>query len=190
MKRINLAAIALVCIIIFAGCSAKPEEYEKNTLIIGKKGTLTEVAVEDFTGSPVKADEVKSYVEDQVSSYNEGKDHAIEVKSINTEDMSKVKLVLTYKDIAGYNAFNELNCVLDAYSNVDPNALNGTFSSPAGGSFNLSDIADPDNAKVLQIDEAKDIVIQGTILCWNDEVSVKDDIATTSGNGTAIIIFK
>ena len=45
-------------------------------------------------------------------------------------------------------------------------------------------------AKVLIISEKMDIVLDGTVLYYNKEVSVKDDVISTTGKGNAIVIFK
>ena len=43
-----------------------------------------------------------------------------------------------------------------------------------------------DKATVLIISEATDVVVNGSILYYNGEVKVKDNVATTSGKDNAI----
>ena len=164
---------------------------DKNTLVVKGDGSLVEIAVEDFEKSSVTAEDLTAYIEEQVESYNSQQEKdVIKSKQIETEDMSKVKLVLTYKDIESYNGFNLLECVLADFADMDENDLKGTFTSIDGTSVKVNDMDDTKKAKVLVMSEATDVVVKGDILYYNKEVSVKDGVVTTSGEKDAIIIFK
>ena len=176
---------------VLPGCANYAKKYDNNTIIIKKNGSVVEVAVEDFKDSSVREEELTSYVEEQIQSYNDANGKgAIKKKSINTDDMSKVKLVLTYKNIESFNGFNLQECKLDDFSNIKESELNGSYTSSEGKKVEYNDLQDIDKAKVFIVPEAADIVISGDVLYYNEEVSVKDDIMTTTGKDNAIIIYK
>lgn len=191
MKKIQMMIIMGALLSALTGCTNYAKEYNKNTVVIKGNGSLVEVAVEDFKDSSIKAEELTTYIDEQITSYNEeaGK-NKVRKKSINTDDMSKVKLVLTYKDIESYNGFNALECTLKDFSDVKESELKGSFKAGEDKTVKVSDMEDVDKATVLIISEATDIVVNGSILYYNGEVKVKDNVATTSGKDNAIIIFK
>ncbi|MCM1496886.1 MAG: hypothetical protein NC124_00280 [Clostridium sp.] len=191
MKKVQLIVMAAVIMCIAAGCTNYEKEYSRNTLVVKSNGSLVEVAIENFNDSPVQADELVSYVEEQITDYNEevGKKYVKQL-SINTEDMSQVELVLKYKNIDSYNGFNSLECILADFSEVKESALEGTFKSVEGKTVKSSDLTDTDRATVMILSEKTDVIFDGELLYHNDEVQVEDGVVTTSGNGNAIIIFK
>ncbi len=191
MKKIQMMIIMGALLSALTGCTNYAKEYNKNTVVIKGNGSLVEVAVEDFKDSSIKAEELTTYIDEQITSYNEeaGK-NKVRKKSINTDDMSKVKLVLTYKDIESYNGFNALECTLKDFSDVKESELKGSFKAGEDKTVKVSDMEDVDKATVLIISEATDVVVNGSILYYNGEVKVKDNVATTSGKDNAIIIFK
>lgn len=191
MKKIQMMIIMGALLGALTGCTNYAKEYNKNTVVIKGNGSLVEVAVEDFKDSSIKAEELTTYIDEQITLYNEeaGK-NKVRKKSINTDDMSKVKLVLTYKDIESYNGFNALDCTLKDFSDVKESELKGSFKAGEDKTVKVSDMEDVDKATVLIISEATDVVVNGSILYYNGEVKVKDNVATTSGKDNAIIIFK
>lgn len=191
MKKIQMIVIVGVLLGTLTGCTNYAKEYNKNTVVIKGNGSLVEVAVEDFKDSSIKEEDLNTYIDEQITTYNEeaGK-KKVKKKSIDTEDMSKVKLVLTYKDIESFNGFNALNCTLKDFSDVKESEFKGTFKSADNKSVKAADMEETDKATVFIISEATNVVVNGDILYYNGEVKVKDNVATTSGKDDAIIIYK
>ena len=190
MRKIFL--FCMICMLaMLTGCTDYAEEYDKNTLVIKGNGSIVEVAVEDFSKSSVTAMDLTAYIEKQIMDYNSSQDKdTVENDTLLTEDMSKVKLVLKYKNIDAYNGFNLLECTLTDFSEVDEDDLKGTFTSVDGKSVKVGKMEDTSKASVLIMSEKTDVVLDGDILYYNKEVSVKDGVVTTTGKGDAIIIFK
>ena len=191
MKKITYILSMILLLGVMTGCSNYAEDYNKNTLIVKKNGSLIEVAVEDFSDTSVKADTLSVYITEQIDSYNEKQDKKV-VKNIDllTEDMSKVKLVLEYKDIDSYNGFNLLECKLADFADVDEKELKGTFISSDGKSVKAGKMEGTKGAKVLIISEKTDIILPGDVLYYNKEVSMKKGVVSASGKNNAIIIYK
>lgn len=190
MRKIVL--ICMVCMLgLLTGCTDYAEEYDKNTLIIKGNGSIVEVAVEDFSESSVTAVDLSAYVDKQINEYNSTQDKdVVKNDTLLTEDMSKVKLVLKYDDIDSYNGFNLLECTLADFSEVDEDDLKGTFTSAEGKSVKVGKMENTKKATVLIMSEKTDVVVNGDILYYNEEVSVKDGVVTTTGADDAIVIFK
>lgn len=191
MKKIQLIFVTAMVMFTLSGCTNYAKEYDRNTLVVKGNDSLVEIAVEDFKDSSVKAEELSAYIKEQIEAYNtEHGKNMVKNKSIDTEDMSKVKLVLTYKDMESYNGFNLLECTLDDFSNIKESDLKGTFTSADGKSVKAADMENTKKAKVLILSEAADVVVNGDILYYNKEVTVKDGVASASGEENAIIIYK
>ncbi|MBE5923258.1 MAG: hypothetical protein E7271_02155 [Lachnospiraceae bacterium] len=190
MKRLKVITALAMLIFVLTGCTDYAEQYDKNTLVLKKNGSLVEVSVEDFKGTSVGADSLISYVESQIESYNNSAGNVIKMESINTEDMSKVKLVVSYKDIDCYNSFNLLDYKYKDISDVKESELTGSFTSADDKKAKPADIMAEKKAKVFTVSEATDVVIKGELLYYNDEVTVKDGVATTSGKKDSIFVIR
>ena len=124
MKKITYILSVVFLLGLMTGCANYAEDYDRNTLIVKKNGSLIEVAVEDFSKTSVKADALSVYITEQIDNFNEKQDKkVVKNKDLLTEDMSKVKLVLEYKDIDSYNGFNLLECKLADFADVDEKEL-------------------------------------------------------------------
>ncbi|MBR1865457.1 MAG: hypothetical protein IJ801_03020 [Lachnospiraceae bacterium] len=190
MDRICEMVTVVLLMSLLTGCGNTAKDYQENTLIINRNDSILEVAVEDFQDSQVKQEELEAYIKGQIDAYNEKNGKKIRMRSIDAEDLSQVRLVLSYEDMDSYNGFNEQDCALEEYANVETGSLKGTYTSPDGTQVNMDELTEVQNARVLMVEAAIDIVVKGEILCFNEEISVKDQIATSTGNGTAVIIFK
>ncbi|MDE6434187.1 MAG: hypothetical protein K2L07_08155 [Lachnospiraceae bacterium] len=190
MKKIQLIMFFVAFICLLTGCSMDAKKYDKNTLVVKRNGSIVEIAVEDFKDSSIQAGDLEAYIDEQIEDYNGENGKLVKKSYIDTEDMSKVKLVLNYKDMESFNGFNLLECTLDAYENVKEEDLEGDFTSADGKNISYTKLSGTEKADVLILSEATDVVVKGDILYYNDQVSVKDGVVTTSGEGKAIIIFK
>lgn len=191
MKKILLVLSMVLVLGALTGCTDYAEEYNKNTLVVKGNGSLVEVAVEDFSESSVTPEGLSVYITEQIDKYNNTQDKdMVEKDTLLTEDMSKVKLVLKYKDMESYNGFNLLDCTLADFSDVDEKDLKGTFTSADGKSVKVGKMEGTKKAKVLIMSEKTNIVLDGDVLYYNKEVSVEDGVISTTGKGNAIVIFK
>lgn len=191
MKRIYFLTMLAVAACVLSGCSNYSKDYNKNTLIIKRNNSLIEVAVEDFEGMSVGAEDLTAYIDEQIETYNDMHEKkSVKRASIDTDNISKTKLVMAYKNIESYNGFNLLDSVLDDLSNVDEAKLKGKYKDADGKEIAFDKLSDTEGAKVLVLSEKTDVVVKGEILYYNEQVTVKDGIAVCSGNDNAVIIFK
>lgn len=191
MKKILLVLSMVLVLGALTGCTDYAEEYDKNTLVVKGNGSLVEIAVEDFSESSVSPEGLSVYITEQIDEYNDAQDkEMVEEDALLTEDMGKVKLVLKYKDMESYNGFNLLDCTLADFLDVDEKDLKGTFTSSDGKSVKVGKMEGTKKSKVLILSEKTDVVVDGDVLYYNKEVSVKDGVISTTGKGNAIVIFK
>ena len=192
MRKIKLAIVFVLAVSCLTGCASDAKKYDKNTIIVKKNGAVEEVAIEDYTDSSVQAEDLKTYIEEQITSYNdENGKNSVKKQSLNTEDMSKAKLVLAYKNMEDFNGFNNLECSFVDVDEVKESDLIGSFKSAEDDkSAKKADILETKKAKVLTVSEKTNVVVKGTLLYYNDQVTVKDDVISTTGKENAIIIFK
>lgn len=190
MKKIKkLLGICLLAALL-SGCGDITATYDKNTLIIKRNGSILEVAVEDLQNSGVSEEDINSYIVQQIKDYQDKSGKNVNEMMIDASDLTKVRLVLEYEDMESYNGFNEANNRLISYQEATDADLKGSYTSSSGEQVNVSGIEDVSKAKVLLVTDAVDIVVKGEILACNEEVTLSDDVATTSGNGTAVIVYK
>lgn len=192
MRKIKLAIVFVLAVSCLTGCASDAKKYDKNTIIVKRNGAVEEVAIEDYTDSSVQAEDLKAYIEEQITSYNdENGKNSVKKQSLNTEDMSKAKLVLAYKNMEDFDGFNNLECSFADVDEVKESDLIGTFKSAEDDkNAEKTEILETKKAKVLTLSEKTNVVVKGTLLYYNDQVTVKDDVISTTGKENAIIIFK
>ncbi len=191
MRKILLVLSVILILGTITGCADYAKDYDKNTLIIKGNGKIIEVAVEDFSDSDVSEEDLSVYVMEQVDEYNsQFEKEMIKTQDLLTEDMSNVKLVMQYNNIDNYNEFNMQESVLADFVEMDETDLKGSFASPDGKTVKYSKMENTKKAKVIILSEKTNVVVPGDVLYYNKEVSVKKGVASTTGKGKAIIIFK
>ena len=131
----SIAVTALLLCLAFSVCacgkkSADTETVEEqdligattiNTLRIAEDGKITEIAVEDYTGSTYKLPEIRQFIREEVDAYNQKKGvDKVSFLQIR-DDNGVVKTAISYSDIGAYNDFNQMNVQLAVYS---PEAAN------------------------------------------------------------------
>ncbi|MGN0438404.1 MAG: hypothetical protein ACI4F4_07750 [Lachnospiraceae bacterium] len=191
MKKLRILILPMILVCLCCGCTNYAEEYSQNTLIVKGNGSLVEVSVDNYKDTNIKAEELNQYIDDQISTYNEenGKG-SVKKKKLLMEDMSEIKLVMTYKNIDCYNGFNSYECVLANYEEVDKALLSGAFTDMDGKAVKKDEFKDVEKAKVLVVSEPIDVVINKDVLYYNKNVSIKKGVITTTGKGNGVIIYK
>ncbi len=190
MNKLRKLLGACLIAALLTGCGDIAASYDRNTLIVKRNGSILEVAVEDLQNLGVSEEDISSYIVQQIKDYKEKSGKSVNEMMIDASDLSKVRLVLEYEDMDSYNGFNEAENRLISYQEATDEDLRGTYTSADGAQVDLSTLADAGKAKVLLVTDATDVVVKGEILACNEEVTLSDEVATTSGNGTAVIVYK
>lgn len=101
----------LICMMAFSGCKkAWKFDPDMNAIYVKKDKTIQEAAIGEFAETYYSEDELKTYVNESVTSYNEsnGKDK-ITVSSISVKD-NVAKVMMKYQTYEDYQSYN--NAVL------------------------------------------------------------------------------
>ncbi|MEI3177221.1 MAG: hypothetical protein V8S31_02290 [Lachnospiraceae bacterium] len=106
-KTAGLCPAILIMALSLSGCGGVSMDVDTNTLYVGSNGKITEVIVEDFGEDYYDEDELKSYIDDAVASYQEenGKS-GVEVKKYEVKN-GVARLLMEYDGYDSYASFNE-----------------------------------------------------------------------------------
>lgn len=187
MKRKGILIGLLFGIVLLAGCSKGLDSFENNTMTIGKDGTIQDVSVEDFSDGSYDMKDLEGFINTEIADYNTSVNaEPITLGQLENEN-KLVKLQLNYTTMEDYNNFNHTDYTLDSFAD---SKLSGNVTSVSdGSSVSVADIEDKEY-QVLKVTDAMDITFQGKALYYNSYVTEDDGIFTSSGKGTAIIIYK
>jgi len=190
-KRTIVTFISCLFLILLTGCGNK--EYTVSTIDFQKDGKISEVIIEDFDTSIYDSDELKTEIEDEIASYNKGKDDNASLVEYKCED-SKVYCKVDYPSD---DAYFEINSIPMYY---------GTIGGAIRAGYNLPDtfinikedkkikgqvISAMKDSHIIIISEAVDVNTYKDIKYTSNGVTLGDDHsrATISGEETAYIVF-
>lgn len=193
-QKWKAAACVLALSAILAACGDKELAVDTNTLYMKSDGTVTEASFELFEESYYDAAELEEYVKEEVRAYNyKNVKEAIAVDKVEVQD--KVAAVyLTYQTVEDYIAFNEAELfagtvkkAMDAGYDFDTEFV----SYEKGEAANLLEVTETSANRILVLDAAIDVRVDGTILFVSSNVQKKDkkNVSLTQG-GLSYIIYK
>ena len=177
----------LLLIFLMGGCSKQLTEYQENTLTINKDGTILDISVEDFSEGNYDMSNLEQFIRDEVTDYNaKNGDDRVVLNELNT-DNKLARLELLYQSMDDYNAFNHTEYTL---KDLIDTTLSGTMISAQDGSeIPASDVEDKDYL-VLEVTDAMNLEFQGKVLYYNEYITAQDGTYLSSGEGTAVVVFK
>lgn len=106
-KTAGLCPAFIIAALFLSGCGKASMDVDANTLYVGSDGKLTEVIVEDFGKDYYDEDELKTYIDDAVESYqSESGKSDVAVKKYEVKDQI-AKLLMEYDSSDSYAAFNK-----------------------------------------------------------------------------------
>ncbi len=135
-KRLSLVSILLLAVFLtFSGCGKKEEETEviaeqdfigtaaENTIRLSQSGSVTEIAVEDYSDVDYKLADLEKYIRDEVAAFNKKKGvDKVSFLQIR-EEAGVVKTAISFNDIEAYNEFNHMDVKLTVYSAETANKI-------------------------------------------------------------------
>ncbi len=195
MKKIQYIIFVSLCIVIMAtSCSKKELEANTDTIFIEGAHNIIGVIVEAFDKPYYNGDELKGFIEGELSLYNSevGSSAILLNKFEVTNEAAKV--FLQYASYEDYKNFNEVEFfvgtveeALEAGYDFDEEFLNYAKLSKAS----KEDVTEKKKNKVLISDEDIMLQINGTILYISDNVQEKSKkSAQLKGEALSYIIYK
>lgn len=179
---------------ILTACGDKELTVDTNTLYIKTDGTMTEASFELFQEEYYDAAELEKYVKDEVYAYNyKNVKEAINVDKVEVKD--KVAAVyLTYQSVDDYIAFNEAELfagtvkeAMDEGYDFEVEFKEYSKEEKAG----ILDVTENSQDRILILDAAVDVRVDGTICYVSSNVQKKDkkNVSLTQGK-LSYIIYK
>lgn len=180
--------------IFLTACGDKEFTADTNTLYIKEDGTMTEASFELFEESYYDETELEKYVKDEVYAYNyKNVKEAIAVDKVEVQD-AVAAVYLTYQTVEDYIAFNDAEIfsgtvreAMDAGYDFETEFREYSKEEKAG----LLEVTENSSNKILILDAAVDVRIDGTICFVSSNVQKKDkkNVSLTQG-GLSYIIYK
>ena len=188
------AVFLMVCVAGLLCACQKETDVDTNTVIIDKKGQITEAIVEEFNQPYYDLDELKSNIEGQVASYNtqSGNEEAVSLDKIELTEQT-VHVNITFADYNAYTGFNEkelfAGTVADAYS--------AGYEFPQmkqtdGTAISQADVLELGEKHAVILEEQQQVKVPGKITHISDGVSLVDDKTAVNLNEgqKAFIIYE
>lgn len=193
-KKWKTGVSILALAAILTACGDKELTVDTNTLYIKTDGTMTEASFELFQEEYYDAAELEKYVKDEVYAYNyKNVKEAINVDKVEVKD--KVAAVyLTYQSVDDYIAFNEAELfagtvkeAMDEGYDFEVEFKEYSKEDKAG----ILDVTENSQDRILILDAAVDVRVDGTICYVSSNVQKKDkkNVSLTQGK-LSYIIYK
>ena len=191
MKKtiVSLLVCTLLCVSLVTGCKSELADETTSTIYINKEEEIVGAYIESFDKAYYDEKELKDIIKEKVKEVNEilGKKQ-VKLDTFKVKD-KKAKLILNYKTLSAYNAFEnigmEIKKVSD-YTDEFPKIV-----TLKGEEASLEDIKKEKDYKVISTEEGIDIMVEGTIVYISENVEkIKDNRVKTTANQKNIIIYK
>lgn len=196
MKKKGLVCLLLTCLFL-TGCSKNPglkaEELTADTLYISKDGSIVSGIVESFDKEYYVKEELESFIEEEIEDYNsQSEKDRIKLSSLAIEEKGQARMVIRYASIEDYAAVNKNQASLLSFEEAYAQGLlPDTMKNMAdGSSTSLESIKAEAQNKVAIITEEYDVILDGTVLYYQNCAAKSTESVHTSGTETSIIIFK
>ena len=195
MKKFRTVLLAFCMAGLMAGCGSTAD-VETTSVIIDKKGAITQVIVEDFNQPYYNADELKGEIEQKAGQYNtsSGNEKAIVLDSLSVSDQGVVKVKLEFAGWQDYTGFNEkllfVGTVSEAYS------AGYTFPDMTiaadGSRLDSADVLEKGDMHIAIMEETQSIRVPAKIAYYSEGASLSDEKTAVNLNEgqTAFIIYE
>lgn len=196
MRKRKIFLLGIACALLAVGCKKSAgdlnaEDLKQSTMLIEKKGTIKAAMLETFEQPYYDKQELSAYLTSVIGKYNKGeKEGPVVMNSFSVKD-GQAGYVFSYQDISHYRALNGVEAEYLSLSEA-AGKLPTEFTSLTGTNVSLSEIEeekDYEKLNVLILNEAYDVLVDGTIKYYSNASKLADDSVHTN-EGTSYIIFK
>lgn len=183
-----------VCIACLLCACQKETDVDTNTVIIDKKGQITEAIVEDFDQPYYNEEELKSQIESQIAAYNtqNGSEDAISLEKFELKEQ-KIFVNISFEDHSAYTGFNEK----ELFAGTVAQAYDAGYTFPQmkttdGAEISQADVLELGEKHVVILEEQQQVRVPGKITHASEGVSLVDDKTAVNLNEgqKAFIIYE
>ena len=194
MKKIRFGIILVLAVMLLSGCREATFDADENTVYVKKNKTFIGALVEDFAEIYYDADELRTFIDNEIKAYNASVGAVnLEVSTYEVES-NKAKLFINYTDAGDYAGFNGVTF----FAGTVEEALSAGYNFDASfiqvkdkGEVDSGTITSHNKYYVVITDEQNSIQVQGTIVYATSNVElVSKSVAKTPGGEIAYIVFK
>lgn len=191
-RRVCLGILVVLVTVLFSGCD-NLKDVEATTISIGSKGAVTEVIVESTEGDSYTAEELETFVGEDVESFNKsaGSDH-VKLKSCEIKE-NVARIVMEYDSCADYAAYHGTELFWGTVEEARASGYNfeTEFRDNNGESAASSTIlANNKDWQVVILEEPVNVQVAGDILyaSTNAEITAKREAKIAAKSGEDITI--
>lgn len=195
-KSVVLGACLVAGITLLSACSdsqqLKLSSIKHDTVYLGADGAIELADVEKFDKSYYSQSELRTFIKDTISEYEETAD-AGEVKMEDFSVKNNVaKVLLTFDSPETYQAFQGDEFQLMDTANLEENiVLPDRFVSAADGkSVSKDEVLGEKDMKILIVNDALEIQVEGTILYYSEGNLIGDNSIQTTEEKAAVILYR
>lgn len=195
MKKIRTVLLVLCMMGLMAGCGGVADA-DTTSVIIDKKGAVTQVIVEDFNQPYYNVDELKSEIEQKAGQYNasSGNEKAIVLDSLSVSDQGVVKVTLEFAGWQDYTGFNEKLLFVGTVSE----AYNAGYTFPDmkvaqdGSRLGSADVLEKGDMHIAIMEESQSIRVPTKIAYYSEGISLSGEKTAVNLNEgqTAFVIYE
>lgn len=199
-KRVLL--LTLICAVFLAvGCNKKTEEKDislsinkvkVNSLLIRKDGSIQSSAIETFQKEYYNKEELQQFIEKKIGYYNAkyGED-SVTLHSLEEKDENAI-LVLNYKSMEDYERLYGIETkhytMEEAIAaDVIPDTMKIVDKD---GQASKQEVEENQNCKVVIVNEELDVIVNGTILYYDNGAILNKTTMQSIGDGRSVIVYK
>ena len=194
MKKRNMIFLMAAMLCLLSACG-KETDVDTNTVIIEKKGQITEAIVEDFEQPYYDQEELKREIEDKISQFNtqsgDGKE-AVELEKFELED-KVIRVNITFPDSDAYTSFTEKQLCGGMVADVYARGYSfPQMKSVDGSQISEADVLELGDKNAVLLEEQQQVKVHGKITHISDGISLVDEKTAVNLNEgqTGCIIYE
>ncbi len=198
MKKVILSIVMVLMLTVLAGCDNKATKFVANeihteTIYVKKDNTIEVATVEEFDKAHYDLAELKAFIQTEIDKYNtESGSEAITINDLVLKDGNAV-LVLKYNSVEDFAKFNDIDASIYTTSELKLASVNSpkAYVSAKDGSTVDSEVAlKNEKHNVLFVNLGTDVIVEGTIMYYDNAVLASKNKAQTAIDGTSVIVYK
>jgi hypothetical protein len=198
MKKVILSIVMVLMLTVLAGCEKKAtkfvvDEIQAETIYVKRDKTIEAATVEEFSKKHYDLAELKDFIQQEIEKYNkESSTEAITINDLVLKDGNAV-LVLKYNTVEDYAKFNNFDARIYPTTELKLASFNSpkVYVSAKDGSYVDSEVAlKNEKYNVLIINQSTDVIIDGTIVYYDNAVLVSKNKVQTPTDGISFIVYK
>lgn len=202
MKKWALLLIIIVAMLFVIGCSKKSkqendtvlsaEDLKVNTLLLKKDGSVQSSIVETFDKEYYNKEELQQFVQQEIDAYNTlyGED-AVKISSLQEKD-ENVILILDFRSLEDFERLN--GTLAKSYTMSEAIAADIIPDSmqivDQDGVAYKQEIEENQNYKVFVIHDELDVIVNGTILYYENGAILNNTTMQSFKDGSSVIVYK